>query len=223
MVNKPRIVYISTCLSAGVTMTSLEPITCRASRGVKSLSPSPVPPVLAGSFIVATLTTPMSDPSPRLTGREVHDLAVRIALSWRALRRDASTGELRDFLYGTEDGAIEQGQMDTLDLLALRPAWRMSELAEDLRVDPSTATRAVQRLVNDGLAVRRACSTDGRVVEVEISEQGKQVHKVVSERRVELMSHILQRYRSEELPVLADVLERFVRASNDFVSSLDSS
>ncbi len=165
----------------------------------------------------------MSDPSPRLTGREVHDLAVRIALSWRALRRDASTGELRDFLYGTEDGAIEQGQMDTLDLLALRPAWRMSELAEDLRVDPSTATRAVQRLVNDGLAVRRACSTDGRVVEVEISEQGKQVHKVVSERRVELMSHILQRYRSEELPVLADVLERFVRASNDFVSSLDSS
>lgn len=165
----------------------------------------------------------MSDPSPRLTGREVHDLAVRIALSWRALRRGASTGELRDFLYGTEDGAIEQGQMDTLDLLALRPSWRMSELAEDLRVDPSTATRAVQRLVNDGLAVRRACSTDGRVVEVEISEQGKEVHKAVSERRVELMTHILKRYRSEELPVLADVLERFVRASNDFVSSLDTS
>ena len=164
----------------------------------------------------------MSDPSPRLTGREVHDLAVRIALSWRALRRGASRSESGAGCAGKETGAIEQGQMDTLDLLALRPAWRMSELAEDLRVDPSTATRAVQRLVNDGLAARRSCSTDGRVVEVEISEQGMEVHRVVSERRVELMTHILKRYRSEELPVLADVLERFVRAADDFVASLDS-
>ena len=37
-----------------------------------------------------------------------------------------------------------------------------------------------------------------------------------------LLTHILKRYRSEELPVLADVLERFVRAADDFVASLDS-
>ena len=46
--------------------------------------------------------------------------------------------------------------MDTLDLLVQQPAWRMSELAEALRVDPSTATRAVQRLVRAGLADRRS-------------------------------------------------------------------
>lgn len=159
----------------------------------------------------------MSDASTRLTGREVYDLAVRIGLAWRQLRRGASTGHLRDFLYGTDDGAIEQGQMDTLDTLALRPSWRMSDLAEELRVEPSTATRAVQRLVNAGLAARRTSTADGRVVEVEITAEGKAVHQVVAERRVELMTHILRKYRVDELPVVADVLERFVHAVDDFV------
>jgi len=72
--------------------------------------------------------------------REAYDLALRIAVAWRAIRRGASAAGLRDWLYATGDGTIEQGQMDTLDVLALQPSWRMSELAEALRVDPSTAT-----------------------------------------------------------------------------------
>ena len=83
----------------------------------------------------------MSDAPTRLTGRQRYELAVRIALAWRAIRRGASTGPLLDFLYGTDDEAIEQGQMDTLDLLAQQSSWRMSELADALHVDPSTATR----------------------------------------------------------------------------------
>jgi hypothetical protein len=101
--------------------------------------------------------------------RELYDLAVRIGLAWREIRRGASTASLRDYLYGSDEESIEQGQMDTLDLLALQPAWRMSELADALRVEPSTATRAVQRLVNAGLAARRPSPDDGRVVQVEIT------------------------------------------------------
>lgn len=77
-------------------------------------------------------------------------LAVRIGLAWIEIRRGASTGALRDYLFGTGEDALDQGQSDTLDLLVTRPAWRMSELAEALRVDPSTATRAIQRLVTKG-------------------------------------------------------------------------
>lgn len=161
----------------------------------------------------------MTDAPTRLTGRQVYDLAVRIALAWREIRRGASTGPLRHFLYGIDDEAIEQGQMDTLDLLAIQESWRMSELAEALKVEPSTATRAVQRLVKDGLAQRRPSKVDGRVVKVEITDAGREVHRVVAERRTQLFTHILANFGHAELPVLADVMERFVRSVDEFVQS----
>lgn len=109
--------------------------------------------------------------------------------------------------------------MDTLDLLALRPAWRMSELADALRVEPSTATRAVQRLVNAGLAERVASADDGRVVRVEITQRGRGVYETVAVRRSELLTFIVNQYGRDELPVFADMLERFVVAIDAFVET----
>lgn len=154
--------------------------------------------------------------------RELYDLAVRIGLSWRELRRGSSTAGLRDFLYGSDRESIEQGQMDTLDLLALQPAWRMSELAEALRVEPSTATRAVQRLVNAGLAERTPSPEDGRVVQAAITQQGREVYEAVAARRTELLSFIMKQYGRDELPVFADMLQRFVASVDTFVEAHQS-
>ena len=132
--------------------------------------------------------------------REVYDLAVRIGLAWRELRRGAATSGLRDFLYGSDEESIEQGQMDTLDVLAQRPSWRMSELADALRVEPSTATRAVERLVKAGMAERQPSVDDGRVVRVLITAAGQGMHETVVERRTELLTFILKSYRRSELP-----------------------
>ena len=154
--------------------------------------------------------------------RELYDLAVRIGLAWREVRRGSSTSVLRDYLYGSDQESIEQGQMDTLDLLATQPSWRMSELADALRVEPSTATRAVQRLVNAGLAERIPNADDGRVVEVEITTQGRAVFEAVAERRGELLTFILKQYRRDELPIFADMLERFVVSIDTFVEAHQS-
>ncbi|MGZ4680070.1 MAG: MarR family winged helix-turn-helix transcriptional regulator, partial [Ilumatobacteraceae bacterium] len=121
---------------------------------------------------------------------------------------------------GTGDEALEQGQMDSLDLLARQPSWRMSDLAEALRIDPSTATRAVQRLVASGLAVRCPHDDDGRVVMVEVTEAGVSRHAAVNARRGELMAHMLGAFTVDERPVLADMLERFVSAVDEFVARL---
>ena len=149
--------------------------------------------------------------------RENYELGVRIAVSWSEIRRGAGMGAVRDYLFGTGEDRLDQGQMDTLDLLAQRPSWRMSELAEALRVDPSTATRAVQRLVNVDLAVRRPSDEDGRVVIVEIAERGRSRHATVAARRMVLMSHMLKAFGPAERPLLADMLERFVVAVDEFV------
>jgi DNA-binding MarR family transcriptional regulator len=147
-------------------------------------------------------------------------LAVRIGLAWIEIRRGASASVLRDYLFGTAQDALDQGQSDTLDLLVTRPAWRMSELAEALRVDPSTATRAIQRLVNEGLATRRACSEDGRVVNVSVSKTGKRQYAEVAKRRRVLLTHLLGSYSPDERVQLADMLERFVASIDDFVEQL---
>ena len=129
-------------------------------------------------------------------------------------------GAVRDYLFGTGDDRLDQGQMDSLDLLAQRRSWRMSELAEALRVDPSTATRAVQRLVNVDMAVRRQSDEDGRVVIVEITEAGRARHATVAARRMVLMSHMLKAFTPAERPQLADMLERFIAAVDEFVDEI---
>jgi DNA-binding MarR family transcriptional regulator len=146
------------------------------------------------------------------------ELAVRIGQAWIEIRRGASMGALQKHLFGSGDDALEQGQMDTLDLLAQQQNWRMSDLAEALRVDPSTATRAVQRLVNVGLADRRPDDDDGRVVMVRITGAGTVRHADVAARRSEVMRHLLNAFTPPERPVLADLLDRFVASIDDFVN-----
>ena len=163
----------------------------------------------------------MSEHEPvDLRDPEQLELARRVGSAWIGLRRGATMSALRELLLGRGEDALEQGQFDTLDLLSRRPAWRMSEVAEALRVDPSTATRAVQRLVNAGLATRMSNDDDGRVVMVAITAVGRVRHDEVAERRGELMKHLLEAFTPEERPVLAEFLERFIASVDGFIASV---
>lgn len=128
---------------------------------------------------------------------------------------------LIEHFFGVGDDALEIGQMDTLDLLVQQPEWRMGDLAEALRVDPSTATRAVQRLEKFGLAQRCTGMDDKRVVMVSASDSGRSRHAEAAARREELMHHIMSQYDSLEFEQLATLMEKFVKSLDDFVSGLD--
>ena len=110
--------------------------------------------------------------------------------------------------------------MDTLDVLIREPAWRMSELAVALRVDPSTATRAVQRLVNTGLAERSTDRDDGRVVIVQITDTGRTLHHEVDVRRAYVLSQLMAAFTVEERTDLADLMSRFVVRLDEVVKEL---
>lgn len=138
---------------------------------------------------------------------------VRIGRAWTELRRGAWTSSLREYVYGHND-PLEQGQMDALDLLARRERT-MRGLADRLRIDPSSATRAVQRLVTDGLAERFTSPDDGRVVMVRITRDGRARHADVASRREYAMGLILGEFDPEERADLAGLLERFVTALDD--------
>ena len=96
----------------------------------------------------------------------------QMAALWRELRRGASTSVVRDRMFGTGDEAIEPGHMDVLDLLHRDEPRRMNDLAAALRVDPSTVTRAIQRMEADGLVRRVPADGDGRGIDVTATEKG---------------------------------------------------
>ena len=145
--------------------------------------------------------------------------ARRIGRAWIELRRGAAASALRSYLFATEK-ALEQGQMDALDLLTRRER-PMKELAARLRVEPSTATRAVQRLEHDGLAERFTSPQDGRVVLVRITDEGRRRHDAVAERRSIAMMQILSEFDPQERAQLAGLMDRLIASIDDVVERLD--
>lgn len=141
---------------------------------------------------------------------DVPPLALRVGAAWRELRRGASMHSMRLRLYRDLPGGLELGQVDALDLLNAQGELRMSSLADALRVDRSTATRAVDRLVAAGLAERSSALADGRGVVVRVTAEGAALHAQLLERRRAFLLDVLEAFDEAEQAHLAELLERLV-------------
>ena len=148
------------------------------------------------------------------------ETANRIGKVWREIRRGAANSKLRGLIFENEDFTIDPGQFDTLERIVMHETIRMGDLADSMGIDPSTATRAVQRLIKDGLAQRVTHGGDGRVVVIEPTELGRQVFASVVEKRKLMLVAVMEQFSAEERLVLADMLERFNDALGKAVSDL---
>ncbi len=128
---------------------------------------------------------------------------------------------LRRHLVGVDGPPLEQAQLDALDILAAEPSgWRMSELADALRIDPSSATRAVDRLERVGLAARVADEDDRRVVTAKATPAGQRLVARVGKLRRVGLERLLADFDPDERERFAELLERFVEAVDDLVREL---
>ena len=148
--------------------------------------------------------------------------ARRVARAWRELRRGAAGAVLRSHLLGPDGPPLEQAQLDALEILASEPAgWRMSEFADALRVDPSTATRAITRLEQIGLAERIAIDADRRVVTARVTGAGRRTVERVGRLRSFGVQRLLEQFDDDEREQFAEYLERFVGAIDQLVADLE--
>ena len=145
------------------------------------------------------------------------DVINHMAALWRELRRGASTTVVRDRMFGTGADAIEPGHMDVLDLLHRDEPRRMNDLALALRVDPSTVTRAIQRMEADGLVRRSPSARDGRGIDVTATEKGRQRRAEVDARRFAIVAHVMEPLSADEREQLVGLLDRFVSSLDEFV------
>jgi DNA-binding MarR family transcriptional regulator len=149
------------------------------------------------------------------------EIALRVALAWRELRRGAAGLELRTHLLGPVSPQLEQAQLDALEIVVSeREGWRMTDFADALRVDPSNATRAIDRLEALGLAERTRATEDKRVVVVRATTEGRRLMREISRLRAAGMRRLLEPFEPEERERFAEYLERFVESIDHLVEEL---
>jgi DNA-binding MarR family transcriptional regulator len=145
----------------------------------------------------------------------------RIALAWRELRRGAAGATLRSRLLGPGGPHLEQAQMDALEIVAAEPdGIRMNDFADAMHVDPSTATRAIDRLERLGLAERRQVDDDRRFVQARVTSDGLAMVRRIRRLRALGMERLLEPFDDDEREEFARYLERFVASIDEYVDEL---
>lgn len=106
-------------------------------------------------------------------------------------------------------------QHRVLVLLAARGDLTIGDIAEGLGVNPSNATRYCDRLQRLGLVVRARSSDDGRVVQVGLTDAGRDLVRAVTARRRAEVRKVLGRLSAAETQAILDALHAFNRAADE--------
>lgn len=133
------------------------------------------------------------------------ELTMRIAIALRDLRRIKNQPLSQP---------VPQGQLDTMDVISHLGSCSMVELSAALRIDASTATRAVDRLVETGMAERRRSDEDARTVMVELTRKGRALERRLTGERLLHMERILDALMPEDRQPLAEALEGLLAATD---------
>jgi DNA-binding MarR family transcriptional regulator len=106
--------------------------------------------------------------------------------------------------------ALTFPQMVTLLAIQQHGTCRMSELAEQTHQSAGTLTGIVDRLIADGLVERTRSVNDRRVVEVGLTDEGKQRLYQASEARHKDIRRVLDKFGDSDLAQLLALLRRFL-------------
>ncbi|MDT8915182.1 MarR family transcriptional regulator [Amycolatopsis sp. PS_44_ISF1] len=106
-------------------------------------------------------------------------------------------------------------QFRLLVVLHSRGPLKHAALAELLGVNPSTASRMVDRLVTAGLVTRQDSPSSRREIAVELTGEGARVVRLVTQRRRREIAKIVAKMPEPARHGLIDVLTAFAEAGGE--------
>ncbi len=104
-----------------------------------------------------------------------------------------------------------------LFVLRCNGALRLSDLANRMEIDASTASRHVRALETAGLVRRSADPDDGRAFRVELTEQGTQEWEAASKRRMGLLSQAMDGWTTDDIETFEKLMTRFAEGVTNLV------
>ena len=102
--------------------------------------------------------------------------------------------------------------------LHLRGAMRSQALADITHTDPSTISRHVSLLMNEGLIARQADQTDGRASILVLTDKGHARVAEMRQGRDDMVAGLLATWTDTDIERLAKLLGRF---NDSFETALD--
>jgi DNA-binding MarR family transcriptional regulator len=117
-------------------------------------------------------------------------------------------------LAAVED-TITLPQFRMLVILDSRGPMKLSSLAELLDVNPSTATRMVDRLVATEMIARQSNPATRREVVAELTDEGRRVVRGVTRRRRAAIGKIVAKMSEDERRGLVEALTAFTEAGGE--------
>ncbi|MDQ4132737.1 MAG: MarR family transcriptional regulator [Actinomycetota bacterium] len=106
-------------------------------------------------------------------------------------------------------------QYRSLVVLASRGPQNLSSLADILAVNPSTATRVTDRLVQRGLVRRDTSAQSRREIVLEVTPAGREVVQTVTRRRRAALARIVRRLSEAQRSQLVEALTAFGEAAGE--------
>jgi DNA-binding MarR family transcriptional regulator len=113
------------------------------------------------------------------------------------------------------DDSVTLPQYRALVALAARGEQRVSDLADELDVHPSSATRMCDRLVRRGLIDRSVSEESRREVDVRLTDRGRQLLGEVTVARRREISTIVRGIPKEHRTAVAEALQAFGDAAGE--------
>jgi DNA-binding MarR family transcriptional regulator len=113
------------------------------------------------------------------------------------------------------DESITLPQFRLLVVLSTQGAVKLMQVADQLGVAPSTATRMIDRLLAAGLVEREINPHSRREVVVSLSQAGQAVVRQVTQRRRRDIARIVARMPEHHRQGLVEVLEAFSEAGGE--------
>ena len=110
---------------------------------------------------------------------------------------------------------ITVAQHRVLVLLAARGPQTIGDVAAELAVNPSNATRHCERLNQLGLVSKQRSPSDARIVEVSLSREGKRLLDAVTDARRREVRAVLDRMGPRRAAEVTQALSAFSQAAQE--------
>ncbi|MBU3062493.1 MarR family transcriptional regulator [Nocardia sp. NEAU-G5] len=120
------------------------------------------------------------------------------------------------------DESITIAQFRTMMILSSRGPVKVAELAAILNVQPSTATRMVDRLVAAELIDRRPNPNSRRELILELTARGREIVDAVTARRREEIAAVVAKMPEADRHGLVHALTAFTAAGGELPTALEA-
>ena len=120
---------------------------------------------------------------------------------------------------------VELSHLDVLGLvqrLSQTSEVTVGNIAEQMRIDQSRASRIVAELVKSGVLRRQASQEDARRTIVTLTRKGADLRMQFEAVKLEVLSQVLADWRPEEIATFAVLYDRFTQKLHEQATAFDA-